>query len=422
MKAVIMAAGKGERLSPLTATRPKQLLPIGGRPQLEWLLREVSDAGVRDVLLITNYMEDAIKGRFGDGSNLGLHITYTTQREMRGTADAFGYAEEYAGGSEFLGMNGDLYLAPGTVKLLLKNHKRGMITLTGVEKDPYLYAAFKLDGKRVLGVVEKPKPGTAPSKITNAGIYLFPSGVFEAIRATKPSPRGEYEITDTVNALIAGGVEARLHMLGEGDWLDIGHPWTLLLANSRALGRMARSVEGKVEDGAHLFGAVHVDPTARVRSGAYVEGPAYIGPMADVGPNCFIRPGTALVGSNRVGASCEVKNSILMEEATVPHLSYVGDSIIGARCNLGAGTITANLRFDHANVLMTVKGERVDTGLRKLGSVFGDDAQTGVNVCLHPGVKVGVGAWIAPGVTVDRDVPDMTLLTKDGARPRPETH
>jgi bifunctional UDP-N-acetylglucosamine pyrophosphorylase/glucosamine-1-phosphate N-acetyltransferase len=105
-----------------------------------------------------------------------------------------------------------------------------------------------------------------------------------------------------------------------------------------------------------------------------------------------------------------------MEKAAVPHLSYIGDSIIGERCNLGAGTITANLRFDHKNVKMTVKDKRVDTGHRKLGAVFGDDCQTGVNVSLYPGVKVGAGAWIAPGVTVDKDVPEGILLSPSGAQ------
>jgi len=110
-----------------------------------------------------------------------------------------------------------------------------------------------------------------------------------------------------------------------------------------------------------------------------------------------------------------------MKKGAIPHLSYVGDSIIGERCNLGAGTITANLRFDHKNVKMTVKDKRVDTGHRKLGMMMGDDCQTGVNVSFHPGVKVGAGAWIAPGVTVDKDVPEGVLLTPHGPCEKPKT-
>lgn len=422
MKAVIIAAGKAERLRPLTSTKPKQLIPIGGRPQFEWLLKGVADAGVEEVLVVTHYMEEKIKKRFGDGSSLGLKLSYVTQEEMKGTADAFRFAESFVNGEEFLGMNGDLYLSPGILREIVKAHKKGELTVTGLERDPYLYGALKLQGDRVQGVIEKPSPGAAPSNVTNAGIYIFPAAIFDVIKVTKLSPRGEYEVTDSVNSLIAKGVSARLHMVDDGDWLDIGHPWHILEANTRALSRLEAKIEGKIEESVHIEGPVYIAPTARVRSGVYIDGPVYIGPDCDVGPNNYIRAGTTLVGGNRVGASCEIKNTILMEKAAVPHLSYVGDSIIGERCNLGAGTITANLRFDHKNVKMTVKGERIDTGFRKLGIVMGDDCQTGINVSIHPGVKVGAGAWIAPGVTVDRDVPEGALLTAEGSRDKPKAY
>jgi len=105
-----------------------------------------------------------------------------------------------------------------------------------------------------------------------------------------------------------------------------------------------------------------------------------------------------------------VKNSIIMDGTHIPHLSYVGDSVIGERCNLGAGTITANIRFDKKNVKVEVKGERIDSGRRKLGVIIGDDVQTGINVNLLPGVKVGAGAWIAPGLTVHDDIESGVFL------------
>jgi len=422
VKAVIIAAGKAERLRPLTSTKPKQLIPIGGKPQLEWLIKGIADAGITEILLVTHYMEEKIKERFSYGADLGVRLSYARQPEMRGTSDAFRYASDFTAGEDFIGMNGDLYLSPGIIAEIVKVHREGELTVTGLERDPYLYGALKLQGDKVKGIVEKPAAGKAPSNVTNAGIYVFPPSVFDAIEATKLSPRGEYEVTDSVNNLIASGVPARVHMLDEGDWLDIGHPWHVLEANTRALSRLETSIEGTVEEGAHITGAVYLAPTSRIRSGVYIEGPVYIGPDCDVGPNNYIRAGTTLVGGNRIGASCEVKNTLLMEKAAVPHLSYVGDSIIGERCNLGAGTIIANLRFDHKNVKMTIKEKRVDTGHRKLGTVMGDDCQTGVNVSFHPGVKVGAGAWIAPGVIVDKDVPENILLTPLGPREKPRTN
>jgi len=141
-----------------------------------------------------------------------------------------------------------------------------------------------------------------------------------------------------------------------------------------------------------------------IRSGCYLDGPVFIGENAVVGPNAYLRPYTVVGEGAKVGAHCDVKNSILMDRAKVPHLSYVGDSIVGVGSSLGAGTITANLRFDDASIMSMVNGRLVDTARRKLGAIIGDNVRTGINVSLLPGVKVGSGAWIGPGVTVRRDV------------------
>ena len=173
-----------------------------------------------------------------------------------------------------------------------------------------------------------------------------------------------------------------------------------------------------MEDGVRIHGPVHVEKGARIRSGAYIEGPTYIGPGSDIGPNCYIRPCTSIGSDVRIGNACEVKNSIIMDGSHIAHLSYVGDSVIGEGCNFGAGTTTANIRFDKKNVKMNVKGIRVDSGCRKLGAVVGDNAQTGINVSLLPGIKIGSGAWVAPGLVVQADVPSGYFLKKDGCVPR----
>ena len=107
----------------------------------------------------------------------------------------------------------------------------------------------------------------------------------------------------------------------------------------------------------------------------------------------------------KVGAGCEIKNSIVMKNTKIPHLSYVGDSILGEGCSLGAGTITANLRFDEAQIKSKLRGSLVNSGRKKLGAIFGDGSRTGINVSTFPGVKIGRGAWIGPGAIVDHDVP-----------------
>jgi len=152
-----------------------------------------------------------------------------------------------------------------------------------------------------------------------------------------------------------------------------------------------------------VSGAVVGEDGARIRSGTYVEGPVVIREGADVGPNAYVRGATVLGPDARVGNAVEVKNSVLMEGATVGHLSYVGDSILGRDVNFGAGTVVANLRHDDESIRMTVKDERVDTGRRKLGVVAGDDVKTGIDTSLNAGLSLSTGARSEPGETVLRD-------------------
>lgn len=411
MKAVVLAAGKGERLMPLTENRPKHLLPIGGKPLLEWILEGLVGAGVDEALLVTHYMEEQIKGYFGDGKRLGLELSYVRQEEMRGTADAFRMAEAFAGGEEFLGVYGDLFLPPEGFEALIRARRKGETTMCVVPvDDPSRMGVVALEGDRVTAIVEKPAPGEEPSDLANAGMYIFQPGIFRLIDETGLSSRNEYEITDSLRALIDSGATLRAVTLPRGSWLDVGLPWNLLEANEKALSSMEVSIEGDVEEGVHVQGPVRIAEGARVRSGVYIEGPVCIGSGSDIGPNCYLRPSTCIGADVRVGNACEVKNSIIMDGTRVPHLSYVGDSVIGERCNLGAGTITANIRFDKRNVKVEIKGERIDSGRRKLGVFIGDDVQIGINVNLLPGVKVGAGAWIAPGLTVHDDVESGVFL------------
>lgn len=190
----------------------------------------------------------------------------------------------------------------------------------------------------------------------------------------------------------------------EGTWLDVGRPWELLTATELVLNRLeGQHIGGTVEEGVQLEGPVVVEEGARVRSGAYIEGPALIRAGAEIGPNAYVRGATVVGPDAHVGHAVEVKNSVLMAGVSIGHLSYVGDSVLGRDVNVGAGTNVANLRHDDANVRLTVKGNRVDTGRRKLGVIVGDDAKTGINTSLNAGVRLGVEATTAPGEVLTRD-------------------
>jgi bifunctional UDP-N-acetylglucosamine pyrophosphorylase/glucosamine-1-phosphate N-acetyltransferase len=415
MKAGVLAAGEGIRLRPLTLTRPKHLIPIGGKPLLEHALLSIRSAGINEALIVVNYMAEKIKQFFGDGSRLGMKLEYAFQREVRGTADAVIPAEPHVK-EDFLLIYGDLFVTPNVVKAVLQSHEReGTSASMAVVpvRHPEHYGIVKLEGSRVTDIIEKPKPGEAPTSLANAGIYVFPMEIFEKIRQTNASPRGEYELTDSIRILIKGGQGVAAAQIPREEWLDIGRPWDLLEANKRALSQIKPKVDGLIEDGAHLVGPVEVVEGARIRSGAYIEGPVFIDKGSDIGPNCFIRRYTSIGKRVRIGNACEIKNSIVMDKTNIRHLSYVGDSIIGEGCNLGAGTIIANYRLDGKSVKMTIKEEVVDSGRKKIGAILGDGVKTGVNTLIMPGVKVGPNSCIGPNIVVHRDVPpDAFLLLK----------
>jgi bifunctional UDP-N-acetylglucosamine pyrophosphorylase/glucosamine-1-phosphate N-acetyltransferase len=145
---------------------------------------------------------------------------------------------------------------------------------------------------------------------------------------------------------------------------------------------------------------VLVEEGAEVRRGAYIEGPTIVGEGAVIGPNCYIRPSTSIGPKAKVGNACEVKNSILMADAHVPHQNYVGDSILGERCNLGAGTKVANLRLDEAPIKVMFRGIEVDTGLRKLGVIMGDGVKVGINASIDAGTIIGEETFVGPSAHV----------------------
>jgi UDP-N-acetylglucosamine diphosphorylase/glucosamine-1-phosphate N-acetyltransferase len=416
MKAVILAAGQGVRLLPITATRPKHLIKVGGKPILEHCLDALKKAGITEALIVTHYLGKAIREYLGDGDRFGLRLTYIEQPSILGTGNAASMAEPYVDG-KFVLIYGDLLFSEDALKNLIQmfetEHPDAAMVVTQVTK-PENYGIIELENARkIKRIVEKPATGETPSNLANAGLYIFNAEIFKTIRSIKSSVRGEIELTDAISLMVKHKKKVRATEIPKNEWLDIGQPWDLLEANTWALKRMEHKVLGTVEEGAHLIGPVTVAKTARVRSGAYIEGPSFIDEGADVGPNCYIRPYTSLGKNTRVGNACEIKNSIIMDRTHVGHLSYMGDSIIGEHCNLAAGTLLANLRFDDGHVKMMVKNKVVDTGRRKLGAILGDEVKTGINALLMPGVKVGQNSWIGPDYMVQRDIEANTIAMVD---------
>jgi bifunctional UDP-N-acetylglucosamine pyrophosphorylase/glucosamine-1-phosphate N-acetyltransferase len=279
------------------------------------------------------------------------------------------------------------------LKTLISRPEEALICVKEVE-NPSDFGVLEVENNKVVRIIEKPV--NPPTNLANAGIYLFRNSIFDFIDRTHSSVRNELEITDSIQMLIDSGVIVGYSPL-EGKWIDIGYPWDLLKANENLLKDLKSSCEGIVEPNTTIKGEVVIGKGTLIRSGAYLEGPVVIGENCDIGPNCFIRPYTAIGKNVRVGNAVEIKNSIIMEGTHVGHLSYVGDSIIGRRCNFGAGTKVANLRHDGKNIKVRLKGKILDSGRRKLGVIMGDDVHTGINTSINTGVIIEKGRYTYPG-------------------------
>ncbi len=421
MKAVVLSAGAGTRLRPFTLTTPKPLIPILGKPFLSYMLEAMPLIGVTEVCLIVGSEKEKIITYYQDNSpSITLH--FIEQREQLGTAHALKLAKQFVGEDPFLICYGDVLIPRGTWKRLYQEYTtrkvEGLMALHRIE-NPTGMGIVETQGPYVERILEKPDI-VPPTALINAGIFILPPTIFETIELTKASQRGEYELTDSLEILMGNG--SRLTWYELEKWLTIGMPWDLLDANQTILTEMAQSreqdaitplkIEGIVEEGATLIGQVGVAKNARVRSGSYIIGPTFIDKGAIVGPNCYIRPYTYIGQNSRIGNACEIKNSIIMNHSNVSHLSYIGDSIIGNNCNLGAGTSVANLRFDHATIKMSIKGSRIDTGTNKLGFFMGDNSQTGINVSIMHGTCIGPNSAVGPGILLQEDVPPGTIVLK----------
>ena len=403
-------------MRPLTYSTSKMLLPIADRPLLEHVLLTLKGAGVTTATIVVGYRRQEVADHFGDGEDLGMRLSYVWQQKQRGTAHALSCVNIK---ESFVMVNGDVLFDALSLGAMIEKHKStGAAATLGAYRveDVTPYGALVTDGRKVMKLVEKPKK--KESGLVNAGVYVFSPVIFEAIAKTKPSPRGELEVTSSVQKLINQNRFVQFHELKR--WQHVGTPWDLLQANEQFLRIQAANMRGTAEAGAHVASNVSVGEGTRVRAGAYIDGPSRIGENCDIGPNCFVRPFTSIGDRVRVGNGVEIKNSIVMDCTHVGHLSYIGDSIVGRKCNFGAGTKVGNLRLDGKNVKMVVGGKLVDTGRRKFGAVMADEVKTGLNSVINPGLALGPNSVLGPGVVLYKDLaPNKYVMVEQQLK---ETH
>lgn len=403
MKAVILAAGTGKRVFPLAVNKPKPMFKLLGKPLMEYVVEELAEAEVREAVCVVGHNPEQIIDYFGTESH-GVSMSYVTQEQARGMADALLSARGAVNNEKFLVVNGDDVFDPGLVKKMLPVaiNADAVFACQSVE-ETWKFGILSLEGSRVTGIVEKPDKGEEPSNNAVIGVYMLSTDIFHYI---EQCPAGDEQYEQAIQKMIEDGRDVQA-VTYDGFFGSYKLPWDLLRLNEHFLEKQesyiapsAQISEHAVVKGEHVY----IGENARVFEHSVVSGPCYIGPGAVIGNNCLIRGSSSIGAGSVIGYGSEVKYSIIGDNCWT-HSSYVGDSVIGDYCSLGAGTITANYRFDEQNVQVEVMGKgKMDSGTPKLGCIMADNCKTGSNATLMPGVKIGPHSLVGPGVLLFTDL------------------
>ncbi len=231
MKALLLAAGRGTRLGPLTANQPKPMIPIGGVPMIERIMTAIAEqTPVREFVLITGYKAEILQGYLGDGSRWGWNVEYVPQPVPRGVGDAVNTAASALSDAPFLMTYGDIMLDPVNYRRFADEYAqngtseiKAYVGLNWVE-DPWAGAAVYLDDNHIIQrIQEKPAKGTATTHWNNAGLFIFDPLIFGYTSKIVPSARGEYELPDAITAMINDGYPTKgIELVGK--WRDVGTP------------------------------------------------------------------------------------------------------------------------------------------------------------------------------------------------------
>jgi len=392
--AVVLAAGEGTRLRPLTKHRPKPLLPAANRPILAYVLDALIDAGVDDIHLVVGYQRDRVQNHVGP-TYRGRPVTYHVQEKQLGTGHAVLQARD-AIDADFLVVNGDEVVTAAMVEAVMDAHAAtDAATLGVVESDRAAeYGAVKLDGDRIVELVERPRDDSY--RLLNAGIYACGPSLLADIEATERRG-GELRLTDAIADQIGAGNAVRGVRI-EGLWSTATYPWDLLTVARDLL------AVGHVDEPERAEG-VYVDETASVHDDATLRAPVVVGPDAVIGPGAVVGPDTALGRNTTVDAGAVVEGSILDIDTRVGQNATVVDVVAGQGVTVGAG---ATIPGGEADV-------RVGTTIhenRRLGCIAADRAVIGGGATVAPGTLIGPDAGVGTGAHASDVVPEGTEVRR----------
>lgn len=376
--AVVLAAGEGARLRPLTRYRPKPMLSVANRPIIEYVLDALLRTGITNVVVVVGHqhtrIQDHLMKHYPD-----IELTYIRQRHQLGSGDALAQATGSVP-DEFVVVNGDNVIDATMVGETVERHQEnaGCATVAVANSDDAReYGTVCIENGRITTILEQ----SGDQGRINVGVYVFENSIFDALERTAIRG-GELSLTDAIPYLPGEVAPA----VPDGVWCDPAYPWDLLDISDRLQSAHPELIGG-------VGDSPPVDETARIHESAILEDSVLVGPGCEISAGAVLRSGTCLQSDVRIGANSVVKRSLVGSGATVGSNTALRDSVIGEEVTVGDGTTAPGGPADF------VVDRRVHRN-RQLGSLVSDRAEVGANVTLSPGSRVGPNAHVPHGETV----------------------
>lgn len=406
MQAVILAAGVSSRFLPYNRSLAhKSLVSVMGKSILAYTIESVVKSGIKEIILIVSKNSE-IKKILGDGKSYGAKIEYVIQKEPTGAGNGLLLAEKLIKDNFFL-LNASRIDFDEYIDIMLdKKNKNTKVVLLGKKQNEVgKYGALKVDGDRVLDLIEKPSKANKVSDVRLIGIYLFSKDFFKVLRKTSDE---HYRLESAISVSAKKG-DVKF-VLSNAKAPSLKYAWDLLEIKNFLLSKVkGRNISktSKIAKSAEIIGNVTIEENVTVMEGAKVKGPCFIGKDSIIGNNAIIRNGTDVEEDCTVGAYAEVKNTLVMKKSKI-HSGFIGDSIIGENVRIGAQFATANVRLDRKPVSAEIKEKKIDTNLKSLGTIIGNNVKIGIKCSAMPGIIIGENSIIGPSTVIQKNVPPDT--------------
>lgn len=385
VQAVILAAGEGTRLRPLTQNKPKALLPVANRPILEHLVDSLIRCGVRDIIVVVGYRKEQVMRHL---IRLPVEVRVVEQKNQIGTGHALLSAKEFIH-SDVLVLPGDNYVDPASLKEILKIKDAMLIT---THKYPSNFGVVMIEDGQVSSITEKPAHA---NRITvSCGVYHLSHDSFSSLT--------EHTLSDGINALIQRG--GTVHAVHAHEWQDAIYPWDLLHMNKRLLNGIAPSRAGQISGSAVIEGLVHIGKGSRIGPYCTIQGPVIIGEDCTIGSHAVIRPGTSIGSRVTIEPFTMVGNSLIMDDCVIASHSSITSAVMGEGCTLGEHT-----------VILAGSGY-IEIGKSSIGSSCGVVMGNGVfsgPMIMYENCIIGNDVRLSPGTGLrlrSKVIPDQTRV------------